>query len=76
MPGKSTRRRAPKRKAEPQVAVAAADGIMANAIDRIFENPAMSGGLVVMVITAMAIMSNALFLQRHLRVTHATIERQ
>lgn len=63
MPGKSTRRRAPKRKAEPQVAVAAADGIMANAIDRIFENPAMSGGLVVMVITAMAIMSNALFLQ-------------
>jgi peptidoglycan hydrolase-like protein with peptidoglycan-binding domain len=64
VPGKSTRRRAPKRKAEPQVAAAvAADGIMANAIDRIFENPAMSGGLVVMVITAMAIMSNALFLQ-------------
>ena len=62
MPGKSTRRVSRKKQAEVQAI--AADGIMANAIDRIFENPAMSGGLVVMVITAMAIMSNALFLQR------------
>jgi len=34
-------------------------------VDRAFDNPAMSGGLVVMAITAMAIVSNALFLQSH-----------
>jgi len=32
-------------------------------VDRAFENPAMSGGLVVMALTATAIMSNAMFLQ-------------
>lgn len=39
------------------------DGIVARAVDRAFENPAMSGGLLVMVLTAAAIASNALFLQ-------------
>jgi peptidoglycan hydrolase-like protein with peptidoglycan-binding domain len=38
-------------------------GVMANIIDRAFENPATSGGLMVMALTATAIMSNAMFLQ-------------
>ena len=38
-------------------------GMMANIIDRAFENPATSGGLMVMALTATAIMSNAMFLQ-------------
>jgi peptidoglycan hydrolase-like protein with peptidoglycan-binding domain len=37
--------------------------MMANIIDRAFENPATSGGLMVMALTATAIMSNAMFLQ-------------
>ncbi len=47
---------------------------MARVVDRAFENPAMSGGLMVMAITAMAIMSNALFLQagRHPEPLFAT----
>ena len=40
------------------------DGMVADVIDRVFENPAMSGGLMVMALTAMAIISNAMFLQR------------
>jgi peptidoglycan hydrolase-like protein with peptidoglycan-binding domain len=38
-------------------------GLVARVIDRTFENPAMSGGLLVMALTAAAIASNALFLQ-------------
>jgi peptidoglycan hydrolase-like protein with peptidoglycan-binding domain len=38
-------------------------GVLAGFADRVFENPAMSGGLVVMALTAAAIVSNAMFLQ-------------
>lgn len=41
----------------------AGDGLMARLIDRTFENPAMSGGLLVMALTATAIISNATLLQ-------------
>ncbi len=44
-------------------AASAGSGMMANIIDRAFENPATSGGLMVMALTATAIMSNAMFLQ-------------
>ncbi len=54
---KKVRRRAP----EPEPA---GDGMLARVIDRTFENPAMSGGLLVMALTATAIVSNAMFLQR------------
>ncbi len=60
MPAKTARRRAAARRPEPEVAP---DGPLARAVDHAFENPAMSGGLAVMAITAMAIMSNAMFLQ-------------
>ncbi len=36
---------------------------MADFVDRVFENPARSGGLMVMALTATAIVSNAMFLQ-------------
>ena len=39
------------------------DGMIARIADRAFENPAMSGGLLVMGLTAAAIISNAMFLQ-------------
>lgn len=39
------------------------DGLVARLADRVFENPAMSGGLLVMALTATAIVSNAMFLQ-------------
>jgi peptidoglycan hydrolase-like protein with peptidoglycan-binding domain len=71
VPGKPIRRRtATKRPA----AEAAADSAIARVVDRAFDNPAMSGGLMVMAITAMAIMSNALFLQagRHPEPLFAT----
>lgn len=38
-------------------------GLVARVIDRTFENPAMTGGLLVMALTAAAIVSNALLLQ-------------
>ena len=38
-------------------------GLVARLADSAFENPAMSGGLVVMALTAAAIVSNAMFLQ-------------
>lgn len=38
-------------------------GFFAGLVDRSFENPAMSGGVVVMALTAAAIVSNAMFLQ-------------
>jgi peptidoglycan hydrolase-like protein with peptidoglycan-binding domain len=37
--------------------------MVAEMIDRVFENPAMSGGLMVVALTATAIVSNAMFLQ-------------
>ena len=72
MPGKTTRRRATARR--PEAEVVAADSAIARVVDRAFENPAMSGGLMIMAITAMAIMSNALFLQagRHPEPLFAT----
>jgi len=39
-------------------------GFFAGLVDRTFENPAMSGGVVVMALTAAAIVSNAMFLQK------------
>jgi peptidoglycan hydrolase-like protein with peptidoglycan-binding domain len=39
------------------------DGVIARIADRALENPAMSGGLLVMALTAAAIVSNAMFLQ-------------
>lgn len=39
------------------------DGLVARALERAFENPATSGGLLVMALTAGAIVSNALLLQ-------------
>ncbi|HVZ13910.1 MAG TPA: peptidoglycan-binding domain-containing protein [Bauldia sp.] len=42
---------------------AGGEGAMAALVDRIFENPANSGGLVVVALTATAIVSNAMFLQ-------------
>jgi peptidoglycan hydrolase-like protein with peptidoglycan-binding domain len=41
-----------------------AGGMMARIVDRVLENPAMSGGLIVMVLTAAAVVSNALILQQ------------
>jgi peptidoglycan hydrolase-like protein with peptidoglycan-binding domain len=41
----------------------AADGVMVRLAARVMENPAMSGGLLVMALTATAVVSNALFLQ-------------
>ena len=71
MPGKPVRRRAAA--SRPQAAPAA-DSAIARVVDRAFDNPAMSGGLMVMAITAMAIVSNALFLQagRHPEPLFAT----
>lgn len=71
MPGKPARRRAAAKRPEAEVA---ADSAVARVVDRAFDNPAMSGGLMVMAITAMAIMSNALFLQagRHPEPLFAT----
>ncbi len=71
MPGKPARRRAAGNR--PQVEPAA-DSAVARVVDRAFDNPAMSGGLMVMAITAMAIVSNALFLQagRHPEPLFAT----
>jgi peptidoglycan hydrolase-like protein with peptidoglycan-binding domain len=40
-----------------------ASGIMTRIAERVVENPAMSGGLIVMALTATAVVSNALFLQ-------------
>jgi peptidoglycan hydrolase-like protein with peptidoglycan-binding domain len=40
-----------------------ADGFVARLADHIFENPAMSGGLFVMALTAAAIVSNAMMMQ-------------
>jgi hypothetical protein len=39
------------------------DGFVARLTDHVFENPAMSGGLFVMALTAAAIVSNAMMMQ-------------
>jgi peptidoglycan hydrolase-like protein with peptidoglycan-binding domain len=51
-----------------------ADGLIGRFVDNVFDNPALSGGLFVMALTASAIMSNALFLQnvRHPEPLFAT----
>lgn len=50
------------------------DGVIARIADRAIDNPAMSGGLLVMALTAGAIVSNAMFLQagRHPEPLFAT----
>jgi len=42
----------------------AGDGLVSRLVDRVIDNPAMSGGLVVMALTAAAVVSNAVFLQK------------
>ena len=62
------------------------DGFVARLTDHVFENPAMSGGLFVMALTAAAIVSNAmmmqnghhpdpLFMTRPMPVAHAPVPR-
>lgn len=46
-----------------KAAASQGDGMVAELIDRVFENPASSGGLMVVALTATAIVSNAMFLQ-------------
>ena len=62
MPRKPASRSRGGRASEPAIA-AGGDGVVARAVDRAFENPAMSGGLLVMALTATAIVTNAMFLQ-------------
>ena len=58
------------------VSAAAGEGVMSALVDRVFENPANSGGLMVVALTATAIIANAMFLQssRHSEAVfgHAT----
>jgi peptidoglycan hydrolase-like protein with peptidoglycan-binding domain len=56
-------RRAPARRDDGDGAFVSVDGAIGRVVDRVFDNPAMSGGLFVMALTASAIVSNALFLQ-------------
>jgi peptidoglycan hydrolase-like protein with peptidoglycan-binding domain len=56
-------RRAPARQDDGDGAFVSVDGAIGRLVDRVFDNPAMSGGLFVMALTASAIVSNALFLQ-------------
>jgi len=67
-------RRAPARQDGGDGAFISVDGTIGRLVDRVFDNPAMSGGLFVMALTASAIMSNALFLQnvRHPEPLFAT----
>ncbi len=60
MPEAKSRARAVARRDDRQLA---GDGALAGFVDSVFENPAMSGGVVVMALTAAAIVSNAMFLQ-------------
>ncbi len=62
MPEKRNRR-APARQDDGDGAFVSVDGAIGRLVDRVFDNPAMSGGLFVMALTASAIVSNALFLQ-------------
>jgi len=67
-------RRAPARKDGGDGAFISVDGTIGRLVDRVFDNPAMSGGLFVMALTASAIVSNALLLQnvRHPEPLFAT----
>jgi peptidoglycan hydrolase-like protein with peptidoglycan-binding domain len=58
-------RKPAKRGKGPRAAAGAADGLVGRFVDRAFDNPGMSGGLIVMAVTATAIVTNALFLQGH-----------
>ena len=71
MPEKGKRRTAA-RNVEAEAVFA--DGVIGRFVDNVFDNPALSGGLFVMALTASAIMSNALFLQnvRHPEPLFAT----
>ena len=73
MPKTRNRREAASRNvARNQAAVA--DGLIGRLVDRACDNPAMTGGLFVMALTATAIVSNAMFLQnvRHPQPLFAT----
>lgn len=59
MPARKTARRAP----APAIEEPAGDGLAIRIAERALENPAMSGGLLVMGLTAVAIVSNAMFMQ-------------
>jgi peptidoglycan hydrolase-like protein with peptidoglycan-binding domain len=52
-----------KSKVTAKASKAAGDGVVAELFDRVLENPANSGGLMVVALTATAIVSNAMFLQ-------------
>lgn len=62
MPEKRNRRATTARVGDDSAFISA-DGMIGRLVDRAFDNPAMSGGLFVMALTASAIVSNALFLQ-------------
>jgi peptidoglycan hydrolase-like protein with peptidoglycan-binding domain len=66
------KRRTAARTAQPEAVFA--DGLIGRFVDNVFDNPALSGGLFVMALTASAIVSNALFLQsvRHPEPLFAT----
>jgi len=64
VPEKPSRRAsAPRPREEEKEEYMPADGAIARLVDRACDNPAMSGGLFVMALTATAIVSNAMFLQ-------------
>ena len=73
MPEKRNRR-APARQNGSDGAFVSVDGAIGRVVARVFDNPALSGGLFVMALTASAIVSNALFLQnvRHPEPLFAT----
>lgn len=50
-------------KSSRRVRAESGEGVVARLVDQAFENPATSGGLLVMALTASAIVSNAMFLQ-------------
>lgn len=62
MPEPRNRRRPASRSATPDDGVEV-DGLVGRLVDRACDNPAMTGGLFVMALTAGAIVSNAMFLQ-------------
>jgi len=60
-------RRVPKKisRASSRDAALSGEGVMTALVDRVFENPANSGGLMVVALTATAIIANAMFLQNN-----------
>jgi peptidoglycan hydrolase-like protein with peptidoglycan-binding domain len=61
--GGNVPQRSPARHSRHEEDEAPIDGLVARVAERVFENPAMSGGLFVMALTATAIISNAMLLQ-------------